>query len=569
MMNKLLTFIKKKEIFARLLLLSSACTAAVCLLTIVVLISKAQTTYTSSYKESNDIIVSKIQNDYEQLIQNINQSFDYIEKNNYIENFLTAPKNDAGSIISLKKELRNATYISKEIPANLILIGFNGRSFYQNETTSVSSVDELLNSSLVEKINKNASLSQIYYKPTGMTTADYSAPGILFARKLVRENTLYGYAFFFIPEKSFSDIYQNSLDSTLHSVLIVDDHDSIVVSATEKSNIGTKINTDELKKKEQIKLSSFNFTLYDSINQKILIKNMNLQKTGFLIFLFSIFLTSIFSFFLFKKITSPIYSLMDNLTNVTTHNLNNKIELTGTYETQELSKTYNMMLTNLEVYINELLEAEKENHLMEIKALQMQIHPHFIYNTLTAIKFLSWKGEQDKVVEAIDSFINLLQQTFNNQEIVTLETEIAISRDYINLLKIRYGSQIETFIFADKNCKNILLPKMIIQPIIENSYLHAFPDGKIGTVQIFAKQKNEQLLIDIIDNGIGFNDQLISKKNQNIKNSRNYSSIGLTNIHDRIKLMYGEEYGAFVHSKLEQGTVVSLVLPINYAKTEK
>jgi two-component system sensor histidine kinase YesM len=159
----------------------------------------------------------------------------------------------------------------------------------------------------------------------------------------------------------------------------------------------------------------------------------------------------------------------------------------------------------------------------------------------------------------------LLRHTFNRKEIVPLKDELAIVEEYLVLMNVRYGNRIQSTIFSEDGCEDILVPKMILQPIIENAYLHAFPEEDSGLIQIFSRVSKEGLKIEIIDTGIGFNEE---HPTSTANHFEHYSGIGLDNIDQRIKLLYGEKYGLTVESRINEGTTVRLLLPIQREESE-
>lgn len=377
----------------------------------------------------------------------------------------------------------------------------------------------------------------------------------------MKDDALFGYALIFLKESDFSSIYRQLLDTTLHTIYVVNDQGQIL-STSEEQKLGTAFDPAMIEVKNdsvnQMPLYSYQFTFYDLLDESHLVRNMNLIKPAVLIAFLSILLFSLFAFWIIRTITQPIYQLIDKLPAVTQGDFSNKVSINGTYETQELGRAYNLMLEDLESYVDHLMITEAEKRKFEIRSLQMQIQPHFVYNTLTAIKFLIWQNEQEKATQAIDSFVQLLRHTFNRKEIVPLKDELAIVEEYLILMNVRYGDRIQSTIFSAEECENCLVPKMILQPIIENAYLHAFPEEEKGYIQIFSRISKSGLIIEIIDTGIGFDEASSLNKNQSIEH---YSGIGLENIDQRIKLLYGEKYGLTVASRVNEGTTVRLLLP--------
>ncbi|MBM6741091.1 cache domain-containing sensor histidine kinase [Enterococcus gallinarum] len=554
-------WLKKNELFSRIFLFVVVGVISVCLLTVIVIYGRSKDAYVASYQSSNRLLLDKIQEDYERLNENINRIFDVVDESKAVENYLKGQLNQGRTILELNEQLKDTRSLFQTIPSNLVLIGTNGRSFFQNDAVRNQSVETFLASEFTQQINENEAISQYYFLEQGLSTSTSHSPGLMYVRKLMKDDALFGYALIFLKESDFSSIYRQLLDTTLHTIYVVNDQGQIL-SSSEEQKLGTAFDPAMIEVKNdsvnQMPLYSYQFTFYDLLDESHLVRNMNLIKPAVLIAFLSILLFSLFAFWIIRTITQPIYQLIDKLPAVTQGNFSNKVSINGTYETQELGRAYNLMLEDLESYVDHLMITEAEKRKFEIRSLQMQIQPHFVYNTLTAIKFLIWQNEQEKATQAIDSFVQLLRHTFNRKEIVPLKDELAIVEEYLILMNVRYGNRIQSTIFSAEECENCLVPKMILQPIIENAYLHAFPEEEKGYIQIFSRISKSGLIIEIIDTGIGFDEASSLNKNQSIEH---YSGIGLENIDQRIKLLYGEKYGLTVVSRVNEGTTVRLLLP--------
>lgn len=554
-------WLKKNELFSRIFLFVVVGVISVCLLTVIVIYGRSKDAYVASYQSSNRLLLDKIQEDYERLNENINRIFDVVDESKAVENYLKGQLNQGRTILELNEQLKDTRSLFQTIPSNLILIGTNGRSFFQNDAVRNQSVETFLASEFTQQINENEAISQYYFLEQGLSTSTSHSPGLMYVRKLMKDDALFGYALIFLKESDFSSIYRQLLDTTLHTIYVVNDQGQIL-STSEEQKLGTAFDPAMIEVKNdsvnQMPLYSYQFTFYDLLDESHLVRNMNLIKPAVLIAFLSILLFSLFAFWIIRTITQPIYQLIDKLPAVTQGDFSNKVSINGTYETQELGRAYNLMLEDLESYVDHLMITEAEKRKFEIRSLQMQIQPHFVYNTLTAIKFLIWQNEQEKATQAIDSFVQLLRHTFNRKEIVPLKDELAIVEEYLILMNVRYGDRIQSTIFSAEECENCLVPKMILQPIIENAYLHAFPEEEKGYIQIFSRISKSGLIIEIIDTGLGFDEASSLNKNQSIEH---YSGIGLENIDQRIKLLYGEKYGLTVVSRVNEGTTVRLLLP--------
>lgn len=269
-----------------------------------------------------------------------------------------------------------------------------------------------------------------------------------------------------------------------------------------------------------------------------------------------------------RQTINPLSQMVQRMSTIREGEFTQYMPVKGTIEVQELAATYNYMLDDIQSYIDELIATQKEQRKSEIKALQMQINPHYIYNTLASIKWLVYQNDNNKTIQTIDAFISLLRNTISNtDEFITIEQELVNLQNYILINHTRYGDAVQVEYYVSHNCFDCLLPKLILQPFIENAFFHGFPSGQRGTIQIFMKQKDGELEIRIMDDGIGM-DQ--SEAEQAVKRGgkEHFSGIGIHNVQDRLLLLYGKEYGVSISSKKNEGTTVTIKLPANRREQE-
>lgn len=257
-------------------------------------------------------------------------------------------------------------------------------------------------------------------------------------------------------------------------------------------------------------------------------------------------LIAIAIFILVRQLTYPLSRLASHMEGTKGGDLHPFTEVTGTPEVRELADTYNTMLAELDDYIHRLVQVEKEKREAEINSLQMQINPHYIYNTLASVKWLIWQGEKDKTIRLIDAFIKLLRNTISNKEdMITLRQEIENLQDYVL-----------------PQCEEYLVPKLILQPFVENAFFHAFPDERGGRISVFARTKGRYLMIEIIDDGVGIDDsRLVDIQRKRFAKTEHFTGIGINNVDNRIKLIYGQDYGIEIKSEEGYGTTVTLRFP--------
>ena len=270
-----------------------------------------------------------------------------------------------------------------------------------------------------------------------------------------------------------------------------------------------------------------------------------------------------------RKTLRPLSELVQRMGEIRKGDFEQYMPVEGTTEVQELAATYNYMLDDLQSYINELMETQKARRKSEIKALQMQINPHYIYNTLASIKWLVYQNDRDRTVQTIDAFISLLRNTISNtDEFITIDQEVQNLENYILINHTRYGDAVQVEFYVSQNCRDCLLPKMILQPFVENAFFHAFPSGRSGTIEIYMKQKEEELEIRVVDDGVGMEQNRAEEAVKQDRNKEHFSGIGIHNVQERLELLYGKQYGVSVNSSPEEGTEVTIRLPANRRQTE-
>ncbi|MDF2960297.1 MAG: putative sensor with domain [Paenibacillus sp.] len=233
-----------------------------------------------------------------------------------------------------------------------------------------------------------------------------------------------------------------------------------------------------------------------------------------------------------------------------------------------LTTEYEQMILKLEHTIHELVRNQEEKRTAEWNALQAQINPHFLYNTLNSIKCLVWINKTEYIEPTINALVKLLQMTIQrNEDEITLREEITCLEYYIYIQEIRLSRKIVFRIFIDEELWSCRLPKLLLQPIVENAIFHGIerkPEEEgDAIITLYAAPYLNDMRIEITDNGVGMDmKQLIERKRDESPGSKNhFSGIGMNNVHERLRMNYGDHYGLQTHSIPVQGTTVTLTLP--------
>lgn len=254
--------------------------------------------------------------------------------------------------------------------------------------------------------------------------------------------------------------------------------------------------------------------------------------------------------------TKPLKDLQQTMLAVGDGQYHLRASQQGTKEIRDLSIQFNAMLDQIERLLQEIKENEESIRAYELKSLTAQINPHFLYNTLDTIIWMAEFNEGKKVVQLTKSLARFFRIGLNQgQETLCLEAEIDHVRQYLFIQQTRYGEKLSYHIEEAATCADFVVPKLILQPIVENAIYHGIREiNRPGQINIRILDQAQFVLIEIEDNGVGF--EAVKQKSQ-----LPGSGIGLTNVDQRLRLHFGQAYHMDIQSELGVYTKVSLYLP--------
>ncbi|SJZ49256.1 sensor histidine kinase [Selenihalanaerobacter shriftii] len=215
--------------------------------------------------------------------------------------------------------------------------------------------------------------------------------------------------------------------------------------------------------------------------------------------------------------------------------------------------------------INNRIEVEKNLQQAELKALQSQMNPHFLFNSLNVIARLAYLEGADETKEMVHSLSDLLRYSLRREEIVTLREELKYIKDYIKIQKARFGEKMEFTIDVDSSLFRYKIPFMSLQPLVENAIIHGLePKGEDEIIKILSEEDDDKLTIKIIDNGIGIEEdkiqEIIECRERKVTETHT-SGMGINNVHQRLQHYYGPKYGVKIYSDKGKGTEVHISFP--------
>lgn len=262
-----------------------------------------------------------------------------------------------------------------------------------------------------------------------------------------------------------------------------------------------------------------------------------------------------------KELFKPIHKIIDAMHKIEEGDLSTRIESDRIDEFGKLSSSFNDMVYRLKDYMDNKVKQQKQLNESNIKMMQAQLNPHFIYNTLDTIKWIAKENDVKEIVTLVTRLAKILRSSISSDQLTTLREELIIVESYMEIQQLRFDGKFEFSVDMKEHMKNYIIPKLCIQPLVENAIIHGLIDKEKGFIHISIKEEKDMLIINIIDDGCGIDlDTLNALKGKTER--RKIRGIGIFNIDRIIKLRYGEEYGLLFRLREGGGTIVSIILPI-------
>lgn len=299
---------------------------------------------------------------------------------------------------------------------------------------------------------------------------------------------------------------------------------------------------------------------------EILAPVRNIRNIIFAGIFLSLLLVWLINTIISNSLVAPISGLKKLMKQASSGDLDVAVKYNGKDEISELYESFDKMVKKIKHLMEAQIQEQHNLKVSEFKALQAQINPHFLYNTLDSVVRVA---ESNKINEVIDLTIELSHfykaVLSKNDDILTLSYELEHAQSYLKIMKLRYHDILDYEFFVDNRALNCKFPRIILQPIIENAIYHGIKNTlKAGKVEIYINLLEEKhLSITIKDNGIGIKEEKLMLLQKNIQGSMQSSSdsYGLKNINQRIRLFFGEHYGIEIDSEYNTGTVVRMIVP--------
>lgn len=292
----------------------------------------------------------------------------------------------------------------------------------------------------------------------------------------------------------------------------------------------------------------------------------NLDIIGYILIIticITVIVCIIFALVISKALNTPLKNIISSMEEMENGNFDVKIEINGNDEFSYVAKQFNSMTSKIKELFQKDHEKQELLRAAEIQNLKSQINPHFISNTLDSIKYLAKIDGNEEIFIMTKSLSSLLKNSFRtSEEFVTIQACLKSLDDYIAIQKIRFQDKFDVIKDFQPEILDYKIPSLLLQPIVENAMLHGLePSPHRGLLTIIGYQENKLIFIKIADNGVGMSQKKCEELMQPVSKQASSLHIGLQNIHQRIQLYYGTEYGISLNSAPQKGTAVTICLP--------
>ena len=487
---------------------------------------------------------------------------------------------------SLNKRL---FYIYPNNMFSMVIIGYNKELYYSRDYGLIQDYDWLNNPYINSLMASSEPLIYVSSHTREYVFDDHVVFSIIRKINDIQTNRSLGYLYFDIRYESFDTLINNVSVSEDSELLIVDG--SKVIYSKNDEGIFQEIETPlfqtinegsegggfiTLKGNEHF----YTYTTIDNTDWKIIslhsMKAYNekaISITRFIIIISSMILvlSIIIGFFISDAITKPLKELSNVMGHIENENFDIRVKTKGEDEVAVLGKVFNQMVERIRDLVQNVYKAQLAEKDAAIYALQSQINPHFLYNTLQSIADIADYEDVHEITDMCGSLSSMFRYSIENERrFVRLYDEVQHIDNYISLQSIRYGDQIKFDIRIPETYLNIRVPRFILQPIVENAIIHGIsPKGFKGRVMIHADKSQESLRITVEDDGVGMDDNKLAGLIQSIDEAANNPTLlsanhlALKNVNNRMNLYYGPNHSLLIQSEANVGTKVTISIPID------
>lgn len=555
---------------------------------LIVTVVSMQLTNTSIFENSSEYTHTIIQ----QMNQNIDSYIDYMENiaylissNEDVQEYLFADEIDNEARYRILNQFETILDSRSDI-RNLGIIGKNGRMLINNGRKSVNpdldlTTQEWYTEALESPDGPILTSSHVQHIISG------ERPWVITLSRGIRDHNgsgeKEGVFFIDLNYSAISELCDQSTVGTKGYAFILDAKGEIVYHPQQQQlynelqteNISLIVNSESdtvlFGNEKNGKLYSIlrsdktGWTVVDCTNvSDLLSKSRQAQSIYILTAVMLVIVALIFSRFMARSITLPIQRLRDSMKQVQEGDFSaSGVAVDSRNEIGSLTKSFDVMTHKIQELMKQNIHEQEEKRKSELKALQSQINPHFLYNTLDSIIWMAEGKKNEEVVLMTASLARLLRQSISNEdEVVPIANEVEYARGYLTIQKMRYKDKLEFLIEVDSSILYIPLIKLVLQPIIENAIYHGlkYKESK-GLLIVKGFMKDGNAVLQVIDDGVGMDEETLAHIYDRHKVNYHSNGVGVYNVQKRLKLYYGDDYGITYESEKGKGTTATITIP--------
>ena len=390
-------------------------------------------------------------------------------------------------------------------------------------------------------------------------------------------HTPMGYLFIAIDEIRMQNILEKGMISGVGGLMLLDLEGDVVTSIGQPTHFdldeflkqcylkgdykGTKMFTYNLVSYKYVSYNDW-YLISSTPNTYILSEVLKVVKSLLIGIIVLIFIVTLISFLLWQSIIRPLNRLIMTMKSINTIELTDPQREDGNDEMTYLYKEFNIMIQFIKDLISDMNETNESQRRLELKMLQAQINPHFLFNTLNSIKWMAEMSNVKTISNTIGALSRLLQATISDtNELIPISQELQNVEDYMTIQRNRYGDTFHFTVDLEVDCLDYKITRFILQPIVENSLLHGLNEEEDLKITIKVRDMLNWIYLYVEDNGAGFDVEKVLEKKSKEKLDGKLSSIGMINVIERINLCYQSGGDIKILSRLNEGTTVVIKIP--------
>ncbi|MDD2970694.1 MAG: sensor histidine kinase [Lachnospiraceae bacterium] len=553
------------------------------LIYLIISVRQNRETVLETSTEYTQQLVDMVNVDIDSYFSNMNNMAQLIMDNSNIENFLLADRDNhlvekpyVGRIEEQFRVLRE----TRDDIYNIGIIGKSGNYLVNNTTMKINPYADYSKTEWYQKAMEGEEV--ITPSHVQNLIADEYKWVVTLSQSIQNKDTgeIEGVLFIDLNYRSISTLCENISLGSKGYVFILDKDGKIIYhprqqllySGVQKEETGTILRSGEgsfiTRDRERLYTISRSHTTGWTVVgvaylNEMMEKSNQTKKLYVLCAIVLIFVATFISIFLSNMITKPIRELRSSMKRVEEGNLEIFLQKPDySNEIADLICSFNIMIRRIKQLMEKIIDEQAEKRRSELRALQAQINPHFLYNTLDSI---IWMAESSKMAEVIcmtSSLSKLLRKSISKQEeFVKVSDEIDYVREYLKIQKMRYHDKLDYEIDVDESVMRTPIAKLILQPLVENAIYHGIKlkEGK-GLIRITGKKEKGKTVLKVIDNGVGMTKEVLAKLFVE-RETEDTGKVGVLNVQRRIQIYYGLEYGIHYESIPMQGTTVYIEIP--------